>query len=307
MTTYILKRLVLVVPVLIGVSILVFAMRLLVPGDPVKIMLFGQGSTPEAEAELRETLGLNLPVHVQYIKWISGVVRGDLGKSIRSRNPVTFEIAARYPNTIRLAVCSLILAVSIGVLTGVAAAVKKDSFWDLFSTLLSLIGISMPAFWLGLLMIYFFAVKLGWFPVMGSETPAHLVLPTATMGLIASAISSRMTRSSMLEVLGQDYIRTARAKGLSERVVIYKHALKNALIPVVTIVGLQFGYLLGGAFIIEVVFAYHGIGEAALQAIQFRDFPMIQGIVLLVSSTTVLINLVVDLLYSLLNPRIRYE
>ncbi len=307
MVEYISKRILFLIPVLIGITIFVFLMRVFVPGDPVDIMLFGQPSTPEIRENLRQQLGLNEPIIVQYGIFMRGVFRGDLGNSLRSRQPVTVEIADHFPNTIRLTLASLSLAIIIGIFTGVLSAIYKDSWVDVLSMLISLIGISMPAFWLGLLLIMNVGVRVPWIPVMGSGTWRHLILPAFTLGLIASAIIARMTRSCMLDVLQKEYIRTARAKGLAEKRIIYKHALRNALIPVVTIVGMQFGYLLGGAFIIEIVFNYIGIGVQAINAIMWRDFPMIQGITLVVAFTFVMVNLAVDLLYSLLNPQIRYD
>ncbi len=307
MLEYIAKRVFLMVPVLIGISILVFSMRVVVPGDPVDIMLYGQPSTAESRAELRSFLGLDKPLPTQYFLFVGNALRGDLGRSIQTRQPVALEIKNRFPNTFKLTICSLIIAALLGVFTGVLSAVKKDTWIDLASMVASLIGVSMPAFWLGLILMMFFSVNLGWFPVMGSDSWKHLVLPSLTLGLIAAAIISRMTRSCMLDVLQKDYIKTARSKGLSERRVIYKHALRNAMIPVITIIGLQFGYLLGGAVIVEIVFNYPGIGEAALNAITWRDFPMIQGLVLFITVIFVSINLAVDVIYSFLNPQISYD
>ncbi len=306
MTQYLAKRLAFLIPVLLGITLLVFGMRALIPGDPVEMMTFGQMATPEQKAELRAFFGLDKPLPVQYLQYMGQLLKGDLGKSIRTRQPVAKELFVRYPNTIKLAVASLAVAAALGITAGVVAAVGKDGPLDLISMTLSLVGVSMPAFWLGLLLIFFFGVRLRWFPVMGSQSLRHLVLPSFTLGFIYAAIIARMVRSTLLEVLSQDYVRTARAKGLSERVVIYKHALRNAMIPVITILGLQFGYMLGGAFIIEVVFAYRGVGELAVQSIQYRDFPMIQAITLAVALTTVMVNLGVDLMYSLLNPPVRY-
>lgn len=306
MLQYMLRRLIILIPVLIGVSILVFAMRVVMPGDPVRIMLFGQAATEEAVERLQRYLGLDKPLHTQYFLYMRNLFRGDLGQSIRSRRPVTTEIFERYPNTLKLTFSSLIIAVIIGVSTGVISAIHKDSWMDLSSMLASLIGVSMPHFWLGLLLMWLFAVHLGWFPVMGSDSVRHLILPALTLGLPTSAILARLVRSGMLDVLQLEYVRTARAKGLSERSVVYKHALRNALIPTVTLVGLQFGYLLGGAFVIEIVFSFQGIGESYLSAVMGRDFPLIQGIILVYAVSVAVINLVVDCMYSLLNPQIRF-
>ena len=306
MLQYMLRRLIILIPVLIGVSILVFAMRVVMPGDPVRIMLFGQAATEEAVERLQRYLGLDKPLHTQYFLYMRNLFRGDLGQSIRSRRPVTTEIFERYPNTLKLTFSSLIIAVIIGVSTGVISAIHKDSWMDLSSMLASLIGVSMPHFWLGLLLMWLFAVHLGWFPVMGSDSVRHLILPALTLGLPTSAILARLVRSGMLDVLQLEYVRTARAKGLSERSVVYKHALRNALIPTVTLVGLQFGYLLGGAFVIEIVFSFQGIGESYLSAVMGRDFPLIQGIILVYAVSVAVINLAVDCMYSLLNPQIRF-
>lgn len=307
MTAYIARRLLLLVPVWFGVLTLVFLMRALVPGDPVDIMFFGQQTDPVVKQAVRRQLGLDRPLYVQYVSYIGGVVRGDLGTAITTQRPVTTEIASRFPNTIVLTVTSLTVAILIGFTAGILSAVYKDSFVDTAVMTLSLAGLSMPGFWLGLLLIYIFAVNLRWFPVLGSMSVQGLVLPSVTLGVIASAVLARLVRSSMLEVLGEDYIRTARAKGMQESATILRHALKNALIPVVTIIGLQFGGLLSGAFVIEFVFAWHGVGELAVQALQRRDFPLIQGIVLVVSTTYVLVNLGVDVLYARIDPRITYR
>lgn len=308
MLIYLTRRLLLLVPVVLGVLTLIFLMRALVPGDPIEIMFLGQmPPNPETVAEIRHELGLDQPLPVQYVSYVAGALRGDLGTSIRTRRPVLQEILDRYPNTLILTVASLFVALTVGLITGIVAAVYKDTLLDTVIMVVALFGLSMPAFWFGLLMIGFFGVQLRWFPVMGSGSWRHLVMPALTLGLIASTVQARVTRSSMLEVLGADYVRTARAKGLQERLVILRHGLKNALIPTVTILGLQVGGLLGGAFIIETVFAWHGIGELAVLAITQRDFPLIQGIIAVVAVTYVLVNLVVDITYRWLDPRIRYD
>jgi ABC-type dipeptide/oligopeptide/nickel transport system permease component len=307
MAAYIARRLLLLVPVWFGILSLVFLMRVLVPGDPVEIMFFGQQTTPEVKAGVRHQLGLDRPLYVQYGKYVWGVLHGDLGTSITTQRPVVAEIRSRYPNTLVLTLASLTVAVLVGLIAGILSAVYKDSLVDTVATVLALAGLSMPAFWLGLLMIYLFAVTLHWFPVLGSMSPRGMILPSVTLGVIASAVLARIVRASMLEVLQQDYIRTARAKGLGEGTTVIRHALKNALIPIITIIGLQFGGLLSGAFIIEFVFAWHGVGELAVQALQKRDFPLVQGIILVVSTTYVLVNLAVDLLYASVDPRIAYH
>lgn len=306
MAAYLGKRFALLGPVLLLITLVVFLMRALIPGDPVDMMTLGQNVDREAKEALREALGLNKPLPAQYGDFLRGLARGDLGRSVRTRQPVAAEIAVRYPNTVRLALASMLVAVLVGVGAGVWAAVRKDSVADVSVMFLVSIGVSMPAFWLGMILMYTFGVKYQLFPVMGYETAKHLVLPAGTLGLIFSALIARMTRSSLLEVLSLDYIRTARAKGLAERVVIFRHALRNALIPVVTVIGLQFGFLLGGAFVVEVVFAFHGLGELMVQSIQYRDFPVVQAITLVVAVSTVLLNLTIDVIYSLLNPQIRY-
>lgn len=304
---YLLKRLAMLIPTLVGVTTLVFFMRFLVPGDPIEIMFFGQRPEPHIIEEMRHNLGLDRPIHEQYYRFVSNAVRGDLGTSLKTGRSVTEELRARYPRTLILAGSSLGFALVLGVGMGVLAAAYQDRLVDTLSMVGSLIGLSMPSFWLGLVLMNLFAVKLNWLPALGSDSWRHLILPALTIGLVASAIIARMTRSNLLEVLRQDFIRTARAKGLSERIVMFRHGLRNALIPVVTIVGLQFGYLLGGTFVVERVFGWNGIGELAITAIETRDFALIQAIVLVVATTYVLVNLAVDLLYSLLDPRISYQ
>jgi ABC-type dipeptide/oligopeptide/nickel transport system permease component len=304
---YIARRLLFLIPIWFGVLTLVFLMRVLVPGDPVEVMFFGQETSPAAKAAVRHELGLDRPLYVQYGEYLWGIVHGDLGTSITTKRPVLTEIENRYPHTVVLTFTSLTIAIIVGFTAGILSAVYKDSLIDTVAMVVSLVGLSMPAFWLGLLFIYLFAVNLHWFPVLGAMTPKGMILPSVTLGVIASAVIARIVRSSMLEVLNEDYIRTARAKGIRESTIIIQHAWKNALIPVVTIVGLQFGGLLTGAFVIEYVFAWHGIGELAVQALQKRDFPLIQGIILVVSTTYVLVNLLVDLVYAAIDPRITYR
>jgi ABC-type dipeptide/oligopeptide/nickel transport system permease component len=282
-------------------------MRVLVPGDPVQLMFAGQYSDPVVEAQMRHKFGLDKPLPTQFVEYVEGVAHGDLGFSITAQQPVTKLIEAHYPYTVVLTLTSLSIAVTIGLITGILSALRKDTIIDLVSMIFALAGLSMPAFWLGLLLIYVFAVDLGWFPVLGSMSAKGLVLPSVTLGVIASAVTARLVRSTMIDVLNEDYIRTARAKGIVETRVVLRHALRNALIPIVTIIGLQFGGLLSGAFIVEVIFAWHGIGELAIIALQHRDFPLIQGIVLVVATTYVLVNLGVDLVYAVLDRRIVYS
>jgi ABC-type dipeptide/oligopeptide/nickel transport system permease component len=308
MAVYVLRRVLLLIPVVLGVLTLVFLMRALVPGDPIEIMYLGQLPPDKATVDsIRHELGIDAPLPVQFVRYLGSALRGELGRSVRTRRPVRVEIADRYRNTLLLAFASLGVAIIVGLSLGILAAIHRDTLIDTVTMILAMWGLSMPAFWFGLIMISLFSVRLRWLPVMGSESLKHLVLPALTLGLIASTVLARITRSSMLDVLNSQYIRTARAKGLPGRIVILRHALKNALIPVVTILGLQMGGLLGGAFIIEIVFSWHGVGELAVQAIQQRDFPVIQGVVVVVSVTYVLINLAVDLAYSALDPRIVYE
>ena len=308
MLLYLVRRLLFVIPVVIGVLTLVFFMRALVPGDPIEIMFLGQPPPdPDTVAAIRRELGLDKPLAMQYVQYVIGVVQGDLGASVRTRRPVLDEIRDRYPNTLILTFASLVVALVVGLTTGVLAAVYKDSWVDTITMFLALFGLSMPAFWFGLLMIQYFGVYLRWFPVMGSGSFRHLIMPALTLGLIASTVQARVARSSMLDVLTSDYVRTARAKGLKSATVILRHGLKNALIPTMTILGLQVGGLLGGAFIIEAVFAWHGVGELAVQAISQRDFPLIQGIIVVVATTYVLVNVLIDVSYRLLDPRIEYE
>jgi ABC-type dipeptide/oligopeptide/nickel transport system permease component len=295
------------IPIWLGILFLVFLMRVLVPGDPIQLMFAGQYSDPVVEAQMRHKFGLDKPLPTQFVDYVEGVAHGDLGFSITAQQPVTKLIEAHYPYTVVLTLTSLSIAVTIGLITGILSALRKDTIIDLFSMIFALAGLSMPAFWLGLLLIYVFAVDLGWFPVLGSMSPKGLVLPSITLGVIASAVTARLVRATMIDVLNEDYIRTARAKGIVETRVVLRHALRNALIPIVTIIGLQFGGLLSGAFIVEVIFAWHGIGELAIIALQHRDFPLIQGIVLVVATTYVLVNLGVDIVYALLDRRIIYS
>jgi peptide/nickel transport system permease protein len=304
MLAFLLRRVLLMIPVWFAILTLVFLMRALVPGDPVKIMFFGRASSPEVVENIRHQLGLDQPLYRQYFTYVGNVLHGDLGESITTKRPVNEEIRDRYPATLKLALASLVVSIVIGLVTGVLAALYKDTLIDTLAMAFSVAGLSMPAFWFGLLMIYFFSVRLGWFTVVPTDSLKSLILPAVTLGLIASSIVARLVRSAMLEVLSQDYIRTARAKGLGEPGVMWNHAIRNALLPIVTIVGLQFGGLLSGAFIIEAVFAWHGIGELGVQAFAKRDFPLTQGIVLVIATSYVLVNLVVDTLYAWLDPRV---
>ncbi len=306
MLTYLARRLLAVVPVLFGVTLAVFSMLFLVPGDPVKMMLAEFVTTPDQIAQMRAQLHLDEPIFQQYGRFVVGALRGDLGTSIRSRRAVATEIGENVGSTAQLALASMAVAVAIGVPLGLLAALLRNSWFDAGSMIVALLGVSMPSFWLGLLLIVAFSLHLGLFPATGGGDLWHLVLPSVTLGMIASAIIARLTRSSMLEVLGQDYVRTARAKGLAWWGVVVRHALKNALIPVITIFGLQFGNLLAGAVIVETVFSRPGLGRLIVGGILAKDFPLVQGTVLFVATTYVMINVLVDIAYAFVDPRIRF-
>jgi peptide/nickel transport system permease protein len=293
------------VPVLFGVTLAVFSMLFLVPGDPVKMMLAEFVTSPDQIAEMRAQLHLDEPLPRQYGRFVVNALRGDLGTSIRSRRPVATEIAENVASTAQLALASMAIAVAIGVPLGLLAALFRNTWLDVGSMVVALLGVSMPSFWLGLLLIFVFSLHLAWFPATGGGDLLHLVLPSLTLGTIASAIIARLTRSSMLEVLGQDYVRTARAKGLAWWGVVVRHALKNALIPIITIFGLQFGNLLAGAVIVETVFSRPGLGRLIVGGILAKDFPLVQGTVLFVAASYVMINVLVDFAYAFVDPRIR--
>lgn len=304
MAQFLAKRLVSALIVAFGVSLLAFSMSHLTPGDPVSIML-GERASAESIARLTQQLGLDQPLPVQYWNFLTRALRGDLGTSIRSGQPVLGEIATRFGPTLELTLAAMVVAAALGIGLGVLAAVSRAPWLESAIMTFALLGISVPTFWSGLLFITFFALTLNWFPVTGSGGLAGLVLPAVTLALPAAAVLARMTRSSLLEVLSQDFIRTARSKGLVERTVTFKHALRNAFIPILTIMGLQFGGLLAGSVIVESVFARPGLGRFAVGAILARDFPQIQGIVLLAGLSYVLINMIVDFLYGVLDPRIQ--
>lgn len=306
MISYVVRRLIRSIPVLLGVSILVFSIVALLPGDPVMYMFQGTALSAEHIRQAHETLGFDRPVHTRYLHWLGGVLRGDLGKSVRADRPVTGLLLRVFPETVKLAVSSMVLATVLGIAAGVISAVGRDTWVDSGTMALTTAGISMPVFWFGLLMLWYFAVERRWFPVASGYTWQGLVLPAFTLGVRASCFIARLTRSSMLDVLCQDYVRTARAKGLTEQLVILRHGLQNALIPVVTALGLQLGWMLGGAVIVEVVFARPGIGRLIVDAIQTHDFPVVQGGVLLIAACYIIVNLVVDVCYAYLDPRIRY-
>ncbi|HXJ85079.1 MAG TPA: ABC transporter permease [Candidatus Methylomirabilis sp.] len=316
MGRYLLRRLLHLGPVLLGVSLIVFLVLHLTPGDPAEVML-GSQATQEDLTRLRAQLGLDRPLHVQYARWIGQVLRGDLGRSLWMKRPVLTEVMERFKATLLLTASALVLSTVGGIALGIGAATRANSLLDRLSTVASLFGASMPVFWLGIVLMVIFSLWLGWLPASGMFAPyggggardllAHLVLPAVTLAAASVTIVARLTRSAMLDVLGQDYVRTARAKGATEWAVVVRHALKNALIPIVTVVGVQAGYLLGGAVLTETVFAWPGVGTLVVQGILARDVPLVQGSVLVIASTFVLINLAVDVLYACLDPRIRYE
>ncbi len=305
MLRYVARRMVLTIPVLLGVLFMTFMMLHLVPGDPVRAMFIETGGVSQEQIEqVREVLGLNDPLPVQFWNYLVGVVQGDLGRSIITNQPVTRQLIEHFPETLQLTLAAMLVAIVLGFLFGMIAAIKRNSWVDQFTMIFSLAGISLPSFWLGLLLIYFFSVYLNIVPIVGGPAWQQLILPAVALGLQASAIIARLVRSSMLEVLGEPYVTTARAKGLAEQSVLMRHALRNALLPVVTIIGLQFGNLLTGTVIIETVFARQGIGRILVEALQARDFPTAQGTVLFVAVIYVLVNLVADLLYGVIDPRI---
>ncbi len=332
MLRFIANRLLSLVVTVFGISILVFLMIHLTPGDPAEMML-GERASKQALEELRERLGLNKPLYVQYGLFLSRLLRGDLGRALRTNEKITTEIAERFPATVELSIMAMIFAVTIGMTAGIVSATRQYSIFDYTSMFFSLVGVSMPIFWLGLILIIIFSLKLGWLPLSGrisytvhletitnfyiidailtrnwqalKDVLWHLILPSFTLSTIPMAIIARITRSSMLEVLRQDYIRTAMAKGLTPRIIHYKHALRNALIPIITVIGLQFGILLGGAILTETIFAWPGIGLWLLNAVYARDFNAVQGGTMLIATTFVTINMIVDILYAWINPKIR--
>ena len=306
MLRYLVRRLLLTIPVLLGVATLVFALIHLVPGDPAQAML-GEGASEEEVVRLRANLGLDRPLLVQYQSFLFGALRGDLGTSFRYNTPVTTQIREKFPNTARLAIAAMLAAILFAIPLGILAAVYRDTPVDHAAMTLALVGISMPNFWLGPLLAILFAVYLGWLPVSGTGTIWHLVLPAVTLGAALSAILARMTRASVLEELRELYVLAARARGLSGARAVLKHAFRNSLIPIVTIIGLQFGAVLTGTIITETIFAWPGIGRLLIQAINFRDYPLIQGCILFISITYVAMNLLTDLTYGFLDPRIRYD
>ena len=306
MGRFLARRLVLTIPVLLGVATLVFSLIHLIPGDPAQAML-GEAAPQADVEELRRRLGLDQPLIEQYGAFLRGLAKGDLGTSMRTGQPVTAQIVERMPATFELAAAAMIVAIAFSMPLGIVAAVRRGTVIDHTAMTVSLAGVSVPNFWLGPLLAIVFAVELGWLPVSGRGTWAHLVLPAVSLGAALAAILARMTRATMLEELREQYVQAARARGVSRARAVLRHAFRNSLIPVVTLVGLQFGAVLTGAVITETIFAWPGIGRLLIQSIGFRDYPLVQGCILLIALTYVGVNLVTDVLYGVLDPRIRYE
>lgn len=309
MTAYLIRRLFMIIPILLGVATIVFALMFLVPGDPARLLM-GQHGDEKTLALIQHELGLDQPVHIQYVKFIGRILKGDLGMSYRQKRPVADIIRERFPATAKLAIASMLIAVAFGVGAGIVASMYRNHALDWIVMVLSLTGISMPVFWLGMMLILIFASGLGWLPVGGYGRGGdirHIALPALSLSLISIGYIARMMRSSMLEVIGKDYIRTARAKGLRESVVILRHGLRNAFIPVITVIGINFASLMGGAVATETVFAWPGLGRATVDAIRVRDLPVVEGCILFLALLFVIANLLVDLSYAWLDPRIRLE
>jgi len=306
MTSYLLKRLLGLLPTLLIVAVLVFLFVHLLPGDPARLAA-GPDADPETVELVRRDLGLDLPMHQQFVRFFSHALQGDFGLSIRTKRPVATEIAERFAPTFWLTVAAMGWSVLLGLVLGMVSAVWRNRWPDRLGMSLAVSGISFPSFALGMLLMQFFSVQLGWLPTVGADSWRHYILPSLTLGAGVAAVMARFTRSSFIDILKEDFVRTARAKGLSETVVVVKHALRNALIPVVTMMGLQFGFLLGGSIVVEVVFNWPGMGRLLVDAVEMRDYPVIQALVLLFSLEFILINLVVDLLYAIINPTIRFK
>lgn len=304
MVKYIIRRLLALIPVILGVTFLVFMIMQLAPGDAAKMML-GEGATQEAVDAQREQMGLNDPLIVQYGRYIVNFCKGDLGTSYSSRRPVADEVFARFPYTFKLSVVAGIVSILLAIPLGIVAAVRQNTLFDNISMIVSLIGVSMPIFWLALLLVLFFSLKLGWFPVQGADSWKSYILPAISLGFMNMASIARTTRSSMLETIRQDYIRTARAKGVSKKEVVVNHAFRNALIPTITVCGIQLGQLLGGSVLTETVFAWPGIGRLLVQSINARDVPMVLGCMVIMTACFSVVNLLIDLLYGFADPRIR--
>lgn len=305
MLKYIIKKLLLMIPVLLGLTIIVFLILHLAPGDPVHKVV-GPNATPEVYENVKRSMGLDRPLIIQYFDYLGNLLKGDLGSSILQHRPVADIVMERFPITIGLGVRALLLSFLIAVPVGIIAAVNRNKLLDYFAMTFALVGISMPTFWFGMLLLYFFAYKLRLFPISGYGTWKHLMMPVITMGLTDAAVIARMMRSSMLEVIGQDYIRTARAKGLKEKVVTNKHALKNALIPVITLLGMRMGWIVGGSVTLEIIFSIPGLGRTMVDSIFSRDYPVVQGSILILAASVMISNLIADILYAVVDPRIRY-
>ena len=306
MAAYIRRRLLQSIFVVWGVSVLVFFLLRFAPGDPV-LMLLAESASPEQIAAARAKWGLDQPIPIQYAVFLGRALRGDLGDSLFFQQPAIEVLFERMPATLQLSGAALLFSLLVAIPMGILSALKRDTIWDYLGTGLAMLGQAIPPYWLGIMLILLFSVSLGWFPTSGRGTLSHLVLPAITLGSVLMALVTRLVRSGMLDVLSEDYVRTARAKGLVERTVIVRHALRNILIPLVTVIGLQLGALFGGAVITESIFAWPGVGRLALQAISARDYPLVQAAVLVISIVYVFLNLAVDLLYVYLDPRIRYE
>lgn len=307
------ERLLSVIPVLLGISIISFFLVRLIPGDVVSSILGQDFGDAKLEAQMRSYFGLDQPVWKQFTVWFGALLQGDLGTSMRTGRPVTTEIFELFPATLELALAALIVSIAISIPLGVLSSTRRNSLFDAFGRIGSLVGLSLPNFWLGILLVLVFSVQLGWLPSGGSSSFAlnwahlqFLILPAVTLGVSLAAITFRMTRSSLLEVLGEDYVRTARSKGLRERVVLTRHALRNALVPVITVIGIQAGALLGGTVVIEQVFSWNGLGSLVIRAISQRDYPLVQGAILFLAVFYVVVNLIVDILYIYLSPRLRH-
>ena len=304
MLRYIVKRVIGVIPTLIIVVTFVFFFVRMIPGDPARLVAGPQATLEDVEV-IREELGLNDPIPQQYVDYVTGLLHGDLGDSLRTKRPVAYEVSLRYMNTVKLTVFSLVWSVIVGVLLGVWSGKHRSKWQDYTGMTIAISGISMPSFWIGFLLIMVFAVSLNWFPTTGADSWKSFILPGIALGTSIAAIIARFTRSSIIEVMKEDYIRTARAKGLKEKTVIWKHAFRNAMISVVTVVGLQFGFLLGGSVVTESVFAFPGLGSLLVESVNYRDYNAIQSLILIFSLHFIVINLVVDILYALLNPEIK--
>lgn len=307
MSRYIQRRVLLVIPTVLLTSLVVFLMLFLIPGDPASIYLGENKATPERLDQIRHSLGLDRPLYVQYGDFLWKAVHGDLGRSVQTSRPVAGEIGDRLPKTIQLAFAAMVLAIIFGVTLGLISGLKQNTWIDTVAMLFALVGVSVPVFWLGLLLILLFSVRLGWLPATSNDGLRGLILPAVSLALLSTATLARLVRSSIIEVLHQEFLTTTRAKGLRERVVVLCHALPNALIPVITVIGLQFGSLLSGAVITETVFARPGLGKLVVDSIQNKDFPVVQGVILVLATTYVIINLLVDLSYAVIDPRVRLQ